>query len=98
MAKRRILKKNISYIAGDLFTEVLVCKMLIPGVDAGKIEELLTRIVDMQEDFIRRAHFPDGKDNRVLVKEYYRKLLVDLETEANAIVREIEDLRNTKSA
>ena len=27
MAKRRILKKEISYVAGELFTEALVCKL-----------------------------------------------------------------------
>ena len=31
MAKRRILKKEISYVAGELFTEALVCKLYIPG-------------------------------------------------------------------
>lgn len=29
MAKRRILKKEISYVAGELFTEALVCKLYI---------------------------------------------------------------------
>ena len=33
MAKRRILKKEISYVAGELFTEALVCKLYIPGVN-----------------------------------------------------------------
>lgn len=27
MAKRRILKKDISYVAGDLFSEALVCML-----------------------------------------------------------------------
>lgn len=98
MAKRRILKKNIAYIAGELFTEVLVCKMLVPGVDQDAIDKLLSRVLDMQEEFIRRAHHPNGKDNKSLVKEYYRKLLLDLETEANAIADKITELHNEKSA
>ena len=81
MAKRRILKKDISRIAGDLFSEVLVCKLYIPGVDQEKADALLTRILDMEDDLICRA----GKDNPQLVKAYYRKLLADLQKEADEI-------------
>ena len=80
MAKRRILKKDISYVAGDLFSEALVCMLYIPG------------ILDMQDEFIRRANRPDGKDNPKRVKEYYRKLRADLQTEVNAIATEIGEL------
>ena len=55
MAKRRILKKEISYVAGELFSEVLVCRLFIPGVEEEKADVLLTRILDMQDEFIRRA-------------------------------------------
>lgn len=92
MAKRRELKKDISYVAGELFTEALVCKLFIPGVEAEKAEAVMARILDMQDEFVRRAHRPDGKDNPALVKEYYRKLRVDLQTEVDAIATEIADL------
>ena len=36
MAKRRILKKEISYVAGELFTEALVCKLYIPYISQSK--------------------------------------------------------------
>ena len=98
MAKRRILKKYIGYIAGDLLTEVLIRKMLTPEIEQEKIEDLLARIVNMQENFICRAHRPDGKDNGALVRKYYQKLMVDLESEVNAIVKEVEGLSNEKAA
>lgn len=96
MAKRRILKKEIGYVAGELFSEVLVCRLFIPGVEEEKADVLLTRILDMQDEFIRRAGSPDGKDNKMLVKEYYRKLRVDLQTEVNAIANEIGELSKEK--
>lgn len=98
MAKRRMLKKCIGYIAGDLFTEVLVCKMLLTNVDHDRMDQLLEDIFLMQEEFIRRAHKPDGKDNKALVKEYYRKLLVDFETKTTAIAQEIDALHGEQSA
>ena len=33
MASRRELKKNVNYIAGELFTECLINSMFIPGTD-----------------------------------------------------------------
>jgi len=92
MANRRVLKKDISYVAGELYAEVMVRMILIPGVDRFKADDLLSRILDMEDEYIRRANRPDAKDNKVLVKEYYRKLRIDLQTEVDAIVREITAL------
>ncbi len=92
MAKIRILKKNISYIAGELFTDALLCNMFVKDIDKEGLEAVMSRILEMEENFINRASHPDGKDNRALVKEYYKKLHVDLQTEANAIAKELEKL------
>ncbi|MDH6357276.1 hypothetical protein [Parabacteroides sp. PF5-9] len=94
MANRRILKKEISYAAGELFAEVLVCKVLIPGVDRLEADKLLGRILDMQDDFIGRAGRVDGRNNQKLVKEYYRKLRTDLQAEVDAIGVEIGKLNS----
>ena len=92
MAKRRILKKDISYVAGDLFLETLICMLYVPGVDSGKADVVMARILDMQDEYVRRANRPDGKDNKKRVKEYYRKLRADLQTEINAIATDIGEL------
>lgn len=92
MAKRRILKKNIGYITGELFTEVLVLQILLPNVDNDKAEKLMVRILDTQDEFICRAGNVDAKGNKTLVKEYYRKLKVDFQTEMNAIIADLEAL------
>lgn len=52
----------------------------------------MSRILDMQDEYIRRANRPDGKDNKARVKEYYNKLLADLQAEVNAIATEIGEL------
>jgi hypothetical protein len=97
MAKRKTLKKYIAYIAGDLFAEVLVCKILLTNAGQDKMDRLLEDIYLLQEEFIRRAHKPDGKDNKVLVREYYRKLLMDFETGTEAVVQEIEALHKEQT-
>lgn len=92
MAKRKDLKQIINYVAGELFTEVLLFKQFIPGVDTEAAEIVMARILDMQSEFVLRAGKPDGKNNRTLVKEYYRKLRVDLQTEVDAIAGQIAAL------
>ena len=92
MAKRRILKKEIGHIAGELFTEALVCRLYIPGVEPAEADSLMARILDIQDEFIGRAGRPDGKDNSQLVKAYYRDLKADLQKEVNAIGEAISAL------
>ena len=66
MAKRRILKKEISYVAGELFTEALVCKLYIPGVNQEKADALMARILDMQDSYI----VPDTPTARITRLSY----------------------------
>ena len=40
MASRKVLKKNVNYIAGELFTECLVNSLYVPG----KCKRLLQKI------------------------------------------------------
>lgn len=51
-------------MAGELFTEALVCKLYIPGVNQEKADALMARILDMQDSYIVRAGHPDGNDNQ----------------------------------
>lgn len=92
MAKRRILKKDISYVAGELFTEVLICQAFVPGTEQEKADAVLSRILEMQDEFISRAQRPDGNGDRKHVKEYYRKLRANLQAEVDAIGEEIASL------
>lgn len=92
MAKRRNLKRDIGYVAGELFTEVLIAIILFPSIDMGKADGLLLRIQQMQDDFTRRAHRPDAKENPALVKRYYRQLLDDLQKEIDLIAEELNEL------
>ena len=48
MASRRELKKNVNYIAGELFTECLINSMFIPGTDKVKADELMAEVLKMQ--------------------------------------------------
>ena len=78
MASRKELKKNINYIAGELFTECLVNSLYVPGTDKQKADELLK----MQDEFISRiSHTEPGN-----VKGFYKKLRADFNAKVDEII------------
>ena len=88
MAKRRELKKNVNYIAGELFSECLINSMFVPGTDKAKADELMAEILKMQDEFISRiSHTEPGN-----VKGCYKKFRVDFNAKVNEIIDAIAKL------
>ena len=76
MASRKELKKNINYIAGELFTECLVNSLYVPGTDKQKADEL------MNDELISRiSHTEPGN-----VKGFYKKLRADFNAKVDEII------------
>ena len=88
MAKRRELKKNVNYIAGELFSECLINSMFVPGTDKAKADERRAEILNMQDEFISRiSHTEPGN-----VKGFYKKFRVDFNAKVNEIIDAIAKL------
>ena len=86
--KRRILKKQVNYIAGELFAECVVLSKVVPGVDSQKVDELMARILYMQDEFISRiSHTQPGN-----VKGFYKAFRADFQTQVDAMIDEIGNL------
>lgn len=62
MANKRTLKKEINYVAGELLSECLCNKYLIPGTDAEKVDALMGKIIGIQDDFLCRVGANGDKD------------------------------------
>lgn len=88
MANRRELKKNVNYIAGELFTECLINNMFIPGTDKVKADELMAEVLKMQDEFVTRiSHTEPGN-----VKGFYKKFRADFNAKVNEIIEAIGKL------
>lgn len=82
MASRRQLKKNVNYIAGELFSECLINSMFVPGTDKAKTDALMGEILSMQNDIVSRiSHTEPGN-----VKGFYKKLRTDFNAKVNEII------------
>lgn len=88
MASRRELKKNVNYIAGELFSECLVNSMFVPGTDKEKADKLMGEVLAMQDEFISRiSHTEPGN-----VKGFYKKFRGDFNAKVNEIIDAIAKL------
>jgi hypothetical protein len=89
MVSRKNLKKNINYIAGELFTECLVHSMYVPGTDKEKADELMAEILKMQDEFVSRiSHTEPGN-----VKGFYKKFLSDFNAKVGEIIEAMGKLK-----
>ena len=85
MANKRELKKSINFVAGDLFQECLVLKV-IKKVDNEKVDEVLTDIINLQNEFLARTNHPQPGN----VKAYFRKLYSDFGDAVEAIIKKMQ--------
>lgn len=86
--KRRNLKKQVNYIAGELFAECVVLTQVVPGVDEKKVDDLMARILYVQDEFLSRiSHTQPGN-----VKGFYKAFKTDFQAQVNGIIDEICNL------
>lgn len=82
MAKRKELKKKVNYISSELFMECLVNKLYVPGTDKDKADQLMSEVLNMQNDFLSRiSHTEPGN-----AKGYYKKLQADFDAKVQEII------------
>ena len=78
MASRRDLKKDIAFLADDLFTNSYFKQVLFENVDQQKLAEVIVKSVDFRNQFMARVNHTDGKNNPKLVKAYYKKMRIEM--------------------
>jgi hypothetical protein len=89
MASRRNLKKDINYIIGDIFTECLIYKELVPGTDQEAADALIVDLLRINNDFNARiSHTEPGN-----AKEYYRTLVKDFQNQITEVIDKLTKLK-----
>jgi len=89
MASRRNLKKDVGYVIGDLFTECLIHKELVPGTDKAAADDLMVDLLKMDNEFITRiSHTQPGE-----AKQYYRVFYKDFSDALQNIANKLNALK-----
>lgn len=92
MNSRRILKKRIKETMELLFVDCLFYKIYVIDADKEAADKVIQRILDTQEELLKRVNVNEGKNVKGRVKSYYKKLRNEVKEQANAIAKEIEAL------
>lgn len=89
MANKRTLKRDINLICSDLFAECLAISLYHRDAKEENIEDLLSSILNIHADFIRRVSHPEpGMPQKV----YFKKLTEDFEKQMNEVIDHICNL------
>lgn len=88
MAKRKDLKKNINYICSELFAECVALTHYKIDVKQADVDNVMTRILLMQDEFINRISHTQPND----ASAYYKKLRDDFNAQVEDIITLISQL------
>lgn len=75
-----------------LFVDCLFYKIYVIDADKEAADKVIQRILDTQEELLKRVNVNEGKNVKGRVKSYYKKLRNEVKEQANAIAKEIEAL------
>ncbi|HMM03091.1 MAG: hypothetical protein ACK5KN_13390 [Dysgonomonas sp.] len=92
MSSRRKLKKSINATMELLYVDCLFYKIFVVDADKDAADKVIARIVEVQNELLKRVNVNEGKDVKGRVKSYYKKLRVDIQEQTNTIAKEIASL------
>jgi len=92
MSSRRKLKKSINATMELLYVDCLFYRIFVVDADKDAADKVIARIVEVQNELLKRVNVNEGKDVKGRVKSYYKKLRVDIQEQTNTIAKEIASL------
>lgn len=88
MANKRILKKQISRVCGDLAAETVIAAHCVEGMDTEKVHKIVNEIAALQVEALDRVSFSFDKSHRDFPSEHeYRKARKKYNAEAFATLK-----------
>lgn len=88
MANKRDLKRNINYVCSELFSET-VAMSYTTNADANDVQALLTSILVIHNDYIRRVSHPEPG---LKPKTFYRDVIEHFNKQVSEMVDQIVNL------
>ena len=74
MSSRRKLKKSINESIDLLYTDCVFYKVFVIDADQAAADKVITRIVETQEEFLKRVNVNEGKEVKGRVKLITKRL------------------------
>jgi len=78
MASIKNLKKDIDYLIFEVVSDCFTAMSVKPDKNSDKLLKIISDAINLRNELFSRLNHPDGKNNPVKVKKYFRKLRSDL--------------------
>jgi len=78
MANIRSLKKDIDYLMSLVLEDCVFVIQNYPGTEKEKVMEIAQQVILEHHELRKQVNHPDGKNNRVLIKKYFKSVIENL--------------------
>lgn len=96
MASVRNLKKDIDYLVFEVISDCFAYSEIHPETNNDEVSSIINDAVNLRNDLIARVNNPDGKDNRKILKSYYKDVEKDLLTGVDSLFERLSSLSAKK--
>ncbi len=88
MASKRLLKRDINYVMGDIIEAAYVHQLANPKQDPKKTEEIVDEAIKNFDELIAKINQKDVENK----KQHFKSIEKELETKAQDLVEKINKL------
>lgn len=95
MSSIRRLKKDVDHLTDLIVSDCLQVIYYIESVDTNSVYDIIKEILKFRNEIRLRMNHPDGKDNRKVNKQYYKKVKKDLVDGYSGYYKKLSDIINS---
>ncbi|SDS29578.1 hypothetical protein SAMN04487764_1892 [Gillisia sp. Hel1_33_143] len=88
MASKRLLKRDVNYVMGDIIEAAYINQLANPKQDPKQTEEIVEEAIVAFDELIAKINKKDVENK----KQHFKSIETELETKANALVEKINKL------
>ncbi|MGY5847745.1 hypothetical protein ACW6QP_10035 [Salegentibacter sp. HM20] len=88
MASKRLLKRDVNYVMGDIIEAAYIHQLANPKEDTQKTEAIVDEAVVTFDELIAKINQKDVENK----KQHFRAIEKELETKAQELVKKINEL------
>lgn len=78
MASVKDLKKDIDYLVYEIISDCFTVMTVQPSDKSDELAELVGDAVKLRNELFSRVKHPGGKEDPKIMKDYYKKIRIDL--------------------
>lgn len=88
MASKRLLKKDVNYVMGDIIDAAYIHQMANPKEDSAKSESIVDEAIREYDELISKINRRDVENKQ----KHFKEVQVDLEKKAQALIEKLNAL------